>query len=214
MSRSRTPHSQRCCEELRPGTTERQISWRLLTPCGARGAEDAAFDSIVAFGPNSAIPHHRATDRELKHGDLVKLDFGALVRGYHADMTRTVVCGRPSAWQQDLHAEVLAAQAQCREAVAPGAVPVELDGLARRLVDEAGHALVHGLGHGVGLEIHERPFLVPNGDAAPLQAGMCVTVEPGIYLPGQGGVRIEDTVVVGQAGAEALTQSSRELVAV
>jgi len=200
--------------ELRPGKTEREISWRLLESMRRCGAEDAAFDSIVAFGPNSAIPHHRPTDRQLEHGDLVKLDFGALVRGYHADMTRTVVCGRPSAWQQDLHAQVLSVQERCRDAVTPGVAPVALDELARRLIDEVGPTLVHGLGHGVGLEIHERPFLVPNGDAAPLQTGMCVTIEPGIYLPGQGGVRIEDTVVVGSTGAEPLTQSSRELVAV
>jgi Xaa-Pro aminopeptidase len=197
---------------LRPGITERDVAWRLLESMRDSGAEGAAFDSIVAFGPHSAIPHHQPTDRPLAAGDLVKMDFGARVRGYHADMTRTVVCGPPADWQRELHQQVADVQEQCRAATVPGAVPLELDLLAQRLIEKAGSRLVHGLGHGVGLEIHEQPFLVPSTTAARLVARVPVTVEPGIYLPGRGGVRIEDTVLVAPGGADPLTTSTRELV--
>ena len=197
---------------LRPGITERDVAWRLLESVRDAGAEGAAFDSIVAFGPHSAVPHHQPTDRPLAVGDLVKMDFGARVRGYHADMTRTVVCGTPADWQRDLHDQVAAVQEECRAATVPGADPLELDLLAQRLIEKTGYRLVHGLGHGVGLEIHERPFLVPSTTAARLVARVPVTVEPGIYLPGRGGVRIEDTVLVAPGGADPLTTSTRELV--
>ena len=197
---------------LREGVTEREIAWLLLTAMRAEGAEGAAFDSIVAFGPHSAIPHHQPTDRALRRGDLVKLDFGSRVAGYHADMTRTVVCGKAAGWQRDLHNQVAAVQERCRAATVAGALPVELDALAQQLVADGGHTLVHGLGHGVGLEIHEQPFLVPGSSAARLDDRVPVTVEPGIYLPGQGGVRIEDTVLVGPGGASPLTASTRELL--
>src|SRR5207302_1790359 len=151
------------------------------------------------------------TDRPLQPGDLVKLDFGAKVDGYHADMTRTVVLGAAQDWQRELHAQVMEVQQRCRAAAVVGASPVELDQLAQHLVSETGHALVHGLGHGVGLEIHEQPFLVPGSPAARLDDRVPVTVEPGIYLPGKGGVRIEDTVLVGADGAAPLTTSTREL---
>lgn len=200
-------------ELLQPGVTERDIAWRLLAAMRRHDAE-AAFDSIVAFGANSSMPHHEPTDRPLARGDLVKLDFGARVDGYHADMTRTVVCGPAAAWQRELHAQVRDVQEKCRAATVVGAVPVELDALARRLVDGHGHRLVHGLGHGVGLEIHERPSLGPNGSTEPLRDGIPVTVEPGIYLPDRGGVRIEDTVVVGANETRSLTQSRRELLEV
>jgi Xaa-Pro aminopeptidase len=202
-------------ESLLPGVTEREAAWRLLAAMRDAGAEAAAFDPIVAFGPNSAIPHHQPTDRPLARGDLVKLDFGARVAGYHADMTRTVVCGPPAGWQRDLHAEVVDVQARCRAATAPGAVPSELDALAQQLVADGGHRLVHGLGHGVGLEIHEQPFLVPGSADAALLADAAVTVEPGVYLPDRGGVRIEDTVHVVAGGPPvSLTRSTRELLEV
>ena len=197
---------------LRPGVSERDVAWALLQAMREAGAEDAAFDTIVAFGPNSAIPHHRPTDRVLERGDLVKLDFGARVDGYHADMTRTVVCGPPADWQRELHAQIADVQQQCRAATLVGASPQELDALARRLIAEQGHELVHGLGHGVGLEIHEQPFLSPAPSAAVLREGTLVTVEPGIYLPGRGGVRIEDAVVVREDTAVPLTASRRDLV--
>jgi Xaa-Pro aminopeptidase len=178
-----------------------------------RGAEPA-FDAIVAFGPHSAIPHHQPTDRPLAPGDLVKLDFGAQVHGYHADMTRTVVVGSPAAWQRELHDAVREMQQRARARVVPGAVPVELDDVVRDEIRAAGYDVAHGLGHGVGLQIHEAPFLVAGSAAAPLELGVPVTVEPGVYLPGRGGVRIEDTVLVRPEGAEPLTTSPRELLEV
>ena len=198
--------------QLSPGVTEREIAWALLGAMRNAGAEDAAFDSIVAFGSHSAIPHHQPTNRPLARGDLVKLDFGARVEGYHADMTRTLVCGPAQDWQRELHALVHGIQERCRDATVVGAAPVELDALAQRLVADSGHSLVHGLGHGVGLEIHEQPFAVPGSTAGRLEDRVPVTVEPGIYLPGRGGVRIEDTVLVGPDGAESLTTSPRDLI--
>lgn len=198
-------------ELLRPGITELQVAWELRRLMHERAAEPA-FDSIVAFGSNSAEPHHSPTGRELAPGDLVKLDFGAALSGYHSDMTRTVVCGRPAEWQRELHDLVRVVQEEARERVQPGAVPVELDAAVRARIEATGNEVAHGLGHGVGLEIHESPFLVPGSTAARLVDRVAVTVEPGIYLPGRGGVRIEDTVLVGAAGAESLTSSPRELI--
>ena len=199
---------------LRPGVTERDIAWLLLDAMRAAGGDAAAFEPIVAFGPDSAVPHHQPTDRPLANGDLVKMDFGAVVAGYHADMTRTVVCGRAQEWQRELHAAVSDVQERCKAETIVGAVPADLDALAQRLIASTGHRLVHGLGHGVGLEIHEQPFVVPGSSATALEDRVPVTVEPGIYLSGRGGVRIEDIVLVGPAGAEPLTTSARELLEV
>ena len=200
-------------ELLAPGMTEREVSWLMREQMHARGAAPA-FESIVAFGANSARPHHAPTDRALERGELVKMDFGARVDGYHADMTRTVVVGEAAAWQQEVHGLVQQIQATCRQEVRPGAVPAELDALARKLVEESGNDVAHGLGHGVGLEIHEAPFLVDQSPADTLVERVPVTVEPGIYLPGRGGVRIEDTVVVTAEGSEPLTRSPRELLVI
>ena len=197
--------------ELRPGVAEKDIAWRLREHMRARGA-DIAFDSIVAFGPDSARPHHSPGDRPLAVGDLVKMDFGACVGGYHADMTRTVCCGAASEWQRELHSLVVDIQQVARGEIRPGAVPVELDAATRARIEQAGHDVAHGLGHGVGLEIHESPFLVPESTAARLVDRVAVTVEPGIYLPGRGGIRIEDTVLVSADGAESLTTAPRELI--
>jgi Xaa-Pro aminopeptidase len=198
-------------EHLQPGITELDVAWRMREEMHKRGAEPA-FDSIVAFGANSARPHHQPTAQPLAAGDFVKMDFGARVDGYHADMTRTVCVGPPADWQRDLHALVATIQSEARGQVTPGAVPVDLDTATRERIEATGHEVAHGLGHGVGLEIHESPFLVPDSAAARLVDRVAVTVEPGIYLPGRGGVRIEDTVVVGAAGAEPLTSSPRELI--
>jgi Xaa-Pro aminopeptidase len=168
----------------------------------------------VAAGENSAIPHHSPTDRPVGKGDLVKMDFGAKVGGYHADMTRTVVVGTaPAEWQREIHQVVLAAQLAGRTALGAEVAGADVDQTARSVVEEAGFgdAFTHGLGHGVGLQIHEAPFLGSTstdrlGEAVP------VTVEPGVYLPGRGGVRIEDTVVVHKNRVELLTTSTRELL--
>jgi Xaa-Pro aminopeptidase len=182
------------------------------------GAERPAFDTIVASGPNGAIPHHVPSSRLLAVGDMITLDFGARYQGYHADMTRTVVIGGPAAWQRDIHALVAAAQQAGIEAATPGADVTVVDAAARDLITGAGHGehFQHGLGHGVGLEVHEAP-IVGYGRTGTLGDRVPITVEPGVYLPGQGGVRIEDTLVV-RAGSgpaasqELLTTTTRELL--
>jgi Xaa-Pro aminopeptidase len=200
---------------LRPGRSERDVAYDLESRMRAHGAAGPAFETIVAAGPHSAVPHHRPTDASMRRGDLVKMDFGALVDGYRSDMTRTVVLGRAAGWQRDLHALVAAAQEAGRAALRPGVPVVDVDAAARQVVAAAGYGdeFVHGLGHGVGLQIHEAPLLGPTGSGAVL-SGMVVTVEPGVYLEGRGGVRIEDTVVVGPDGAEPLSRSRRELLEV
>ncbi len=200
---------------LAPGRTEREVALDLETRMRGHGAQGPAFATIVAAGEHSAVPHHRPTDAELRRGDLVTLDFGALVGGYHSDTTRTLVLGPAAGWQRDLHDLVAAAQLAGRAALAPGADVVAVDAAARGVVERAGRGeeFLHGLGHGVGLEIHEAPALSPRGTGA-LAAGMTVTVEPGVYLAGRGGVRIEDTLVVRAGGPELLTLTARDLVEV
>jgi Xaa-Pro aminopeptidase len=200
---------------LRPGLTEREVARDLEGRMVAAGAAGPSFDTIVATGANSAIPHHRPTDAQLDHGDLVKLDFGALVDGYHSDMARTVVLGRPAGWQRDLYHLVAAAQAVGRAALRAGADVRDVDASARDVIVHAGHGeeFVHGLGHGVGLQIHEAPALSQFG-VGTLATGMTVTVEPGVYLAGRGGVRIEDTLVVSDGEPELLTLTTKDLVVV
>ena len=198
---------------LRPGRTELQVGRELDARMLAMGAEAPSFETIVATGANSAIPHHRPDTTELRAGDLLKLDFGATVDGYHSDMTRTIVLGEPAPWQREVYELVAAAQAAGRAALAVGADVVAVDAAARDVIAAAGHAehFPHGLGHGVGLEIHEAPGIGPLG-AGTLAAGMAVTVEPGVYLPGHGGVRIEDTLIVTDDEPELLTLTSKELL--
>jgi Xaa-Pro aminopeptidase len=182
---------------LRPGRTEREVSRELEALMLDHGADGISFETIVAAGPNSAIPHHRPTDAVLAQGDFVKIDFGALVAGYHSDMTRTFVLGKAADWQLEVYQLVADAQRAGREALQPGAGLREVDGAARQLIADAGYGenFGHGLGHGVGLQIHEAPGIGATS-AGTLLAGSVVTVEPGVYLPGRGGVRIEDTLVV------------------
>jgi Xaa-Pro aminopeptidase len=182
---------------LRAGRTEREVGRELESLMLDHGADGVSFETIVAAGANSAIPHHRPTDAVLAAGDFVKIDFGALVCGYHSDMTRTFVLGPASQWQLDLYELVAAAQQAGREAVSPGVALREVDAASRRVIADAGYAdcFTHGLGHGVGLEIHEAPG-ISAAAAGTLLAGSAVTVEPGVYLPDRGGVRIEDTLVV------------------
>lgn len=198
--------------QVHAGLTEKQVATLLERTMIDLGADAIAFESIVASGPNSAIAHHQPTDRKIDQGDLLKIDFGARLAGYHSDCTRTFVIGKPSAWQIDIHQVVLAAQAASR-AVVKGAVQ------SAHVVEQTTSALTasgylqnfrHGLGHGVGLEIHEDPFLsaVPT---TTLDSGTVITIEPGVYLPNQGGVRIEDTIVVTDTGYENLTVFAYEL---
>lgn len=199
---------------IRPGRTEREVGADLEAAMRRHGADGPSFETIVAAGPNSAIPHHRPTDAVLKAGDLVKLDFGALVHGYHSDMTRTLVLGEPAGWQREIYELVATAQAVGCDALVAGAEVRAVDAAARDVIEAAGHgdAFGHGLGHGVGLEIHEAPSLSATGHGA-LQVGMAVTVEPGVYLAGRGGVRIEDTLVVRDGAAELLTLTTKDLLA-
>ncbi|BBZ14156.1 M24 family metallopeptidase [Mycobacterium branderi] len=197
---------------LRPGRTEREMGRELEALMLDHGADGVSFETIVAAGANSAIPHHRPTDAVLAAGDFVKIDFGALVAGYHSDMTRTFVLGPAADWQREIYQLVAAAQQAGRDALHPGAVLSEVDGAARQVIVDAGHGdhFGHGLGHGVGLQIHEAPGISASA-AGTLRAGSVVTVEPGVYVPDRGGVRIEDTLVVGTQGPELLTRFPKEL---
>lgn len=200
---------------LRPGRTEREVRRELEALMLDHGADAASFETIVATGPNSAIPHHRPTDAVLAAGDFVKIDFGALVAGYHSDMTRTFVLGPPADWQREIYQVVRAAQRAGREALQPGADLRAVDAAARTVIAEAGYAETfgHGLGHGVGLRIHEAPGINAAADGT-LLAGAVVTVEPGVYLADRGGVRIEDTLVVADTAGQApdlLTRFPKEL---
>jgi Xaa-Pro dipeptidase len=199
--------------KIRAGVSELHLARALEFAMLEHGAKDKSFDSIVAFGEHSAIPHHQPTGKILALGDFVKLDFGAQVDGYHSDMTRTLVLGEPDQWQRDLYDLVAVAQAAGCAAVAPGAELQQVDVVARGVLADAGYELVHGLGHGVGLVIHEAPFFTKTGSAK-LENGMAVTVEPGVYLAGRGGVRIEDTLVVREGVPELLTMTTKDLLVV
>jgi len=199
--------------ELVVGMSEIWIARRLEQLFGEFGAQDRAFETIVGTGAHSAIPHHRPDSTAIRPGDLLVVDCGARVDGYHADMTRTfLVAAEPEAWQSELHAAVCEAQTLARVAVRHGASSATLDSVARSSLTAAGlgDEFTHGLGHGVGLQIHEPPFLGPRATSS-IAAGMAITVEPGAYLPGRGGVRIEDTLAVTASGAQVLTEVSRAL---
>jgi len=200
---------------IAPGRPEVDVARDLESRMRDHGANGPAFESIVATGANSAVPHHRPTAAVLRCGDLLKMDFGALVDGYHSDMTRTVVLGEPAAWQRELYELVAAAQAAGRAALLAGADVRDVDAAARTVIEDAGYGdrFLHGLGHGVGLEIHEAPMLAKVGEGR-LSPGMTVTVEPGVYLAGKGGVRIEDTLVVRDGAPELLTLTTKQLIVV
>lgn len=197
---------------IRRGRSEIEVGRELDGLMLEHGAEERSFETIVASGPNSAVPHHRPTDRVLETGDFVKFDFGALYGGYHSDMTRTYVLGEPADWQREIYSVVHEAQRLGRAALRIGADVRDVDASARDHVKAGGYGeeFGHGLGHGVGLEIHEAPAVSYLG-AGTLAERMTVTVEPGVYLAGRGGVRIEDTLVVRAEGPELLTHTSKDL---
>ena len=195
------------------GVSEGWIARELERLMLEAGADGLAFDPIVAFGENAAEPHHEPGHRVLEEGDVIKLDMGALVDGYHADMTRTIAFGQPAVELQKIHDIVRQAQQAAIDVVRAGVTGVEVDAAARSVIDEAGYGerFVHGVGHGVGLEIHEQPWLgTTQGNELP--EGAVVTIEPGIYLPGIGGVRIEDMVEVRDDGCAVVGVSSRDLI--
>jgi Xaa-Pro aminopeptidase len=199
--------------QIRPGVTERQLAAALDRRMVDLGAAGPAFETIVASGPNGAIPHHVPADRPLRRGDLITMDFGAQYGGYHADMTRTVALGEPAGWQREIYELVASAQRAGIEAARPGADVGDVDAAARDMIRDAGHGdhFGHGLGHGVGLEVHEAPT-IGYARTGKLGSRVPVTVEPGVYLPGRGGVRIEDVLVVGADGPGLLTTTTRELL--
>jgi Xaa-Pro aminopeptidase len=200
-------------EVVAVGRTERALALALERRFVDTGADGVAFPSIVASGPNAAVPHHEPSDRPLALGDLLTVDCGALVDGYHADHTRTFGLGHLDDELVAIHALVVRAQAAGRAAVVAGAIAWDVDATARAVIEEAGYgeAFVHGTGHGVGLEIHEAPAVGQDGPAT-LRPGTTLTVEPGVYLPGRGGVRIEDILLVAADGpARPLTDTPREL---
>ncbi|MGH3099055.1 MAG: M24 family metallopeptidase [Streptosporangiales bacterium] len=198
---------------IREGLTERDIARKLDARMREYGAEGPGFPTIVASGPNSAVPHHQPTDRLVQRGDFVKIDFGARQAGYHADETRTFVVGAAADWQREVFDLVAAAQQAGREALGPDVPARDVDAASRKVIEGAGYGeqFTHGLGHGVGLEIHEDPYLAYTATAT-LADRIPVTVEPGVYLRERGGVRIEDTLLVRPDGSESLTRSERELI--
>ncbi|TDC49874.1 aminopeptidase P family protein [Actinomadura sp. KC345] len=198
---------------IRAGVTERAVAIALERAMVDLGGDGPGFESIVASGPNGAVPHHHPGGRELQRGDLVTMDFGARCGGYHADMTRTVAIGEPAGWQRDLYDLVHRAQAAGLAAAVPGADTKDVDAAARDVIKAAGHgdAFTHGLGHGVGLEIHEAP-LMGYDKTGRLMDRVPITAEPGVYLTDRGGVRIEDTFVVRADGPELLTTTTKDLL--
>ena len=200
-------------EIVAPGATERELATALERRFVDLGADGVAFPSIVASGPNAATPHHAPSVRRLESGDVLTVDCGASVDGYHADCTRTVGVHHLDEAVQEIYEVVRQAQAAGRAAAVLGATAGDVDAAARGVVEAAGygHRFVHGTGHGVGLQIHEAPA-VAKGSGATLEVGTTLTVEPGVYVPGLGGVRIEDTLVIGADGlACVLTNAPREL---
>ncbi len=197
---------------LRAGRSEKEVARELEWLMLEHGADGPSFETIVAAGANSAIPHHRPTDAVLAAGDFVKIDFGALVCGYHSDMTRTFVLAPIADWQREIYDLVATAQKAGREALGPGVACKDVDAASRQVIADAGYVenFTHGLGHGVGLQIHEAPG-ISGASVGTLLAGSAVTVEPGVYLPDRGGVRIEDTLVVGNDAPDLLTRFPKEL---
>jgi Xaa-Pro aminopeptidase len=199
---------------IKAGVTERDIALEMEYKMKKLGAEGLAFDIIAASGTRSSLPHGRASDKVVQAGDLLTLDFGAIYEGYCSDMTRTVMVGEPSEKQREIYGIVLEAEKRGVAACKAGMTGAELDEVCRSYIRSKGYAdyFGHGTGHGVGRFIHEGPAVSVRGDKQVLQAGMIVTIEPGIYLPGWGGVRIEDMVLVTETGCESFSHSPKELI--
>jgi Xaa-Pro aminopeptidase len=199
---------------LKPGLTERAVALELETFMRKAGADSSAFDIIVASGHRSALPHGRASDKVIEKGDFVKMDFGAYYQGYNSDLTRTVVLGEPSEKQREIYETVLEAQLHAVANIKAGMTGREADALARDIIAAKGYGdnFGHSLGHGLGMLVHEQPSLSQLRGDHVLEPGMVVTVEPGIYLPEWGGVRIEDDIVITDNGNEVLTKSTKQLL--
>jgi Xaa-Pro aminopeptidase len=198
---------------IRPAVTENEIAAHIAFLQKCAGAEGEAFDTIVASGPRAAFPHARASQKKIRNGELVILDFGCTVGGYHSDITRTVAVGYASKKAKKIYHIVLQAQEEAISAARVGMAARELDSVARKRIKQAGFGryFPHSLGHGLGLRFHERPRVSPLG-VETLQAGSVITIEPGIYIPGWGGVRIEDDVLLQAKGSRVLTKAPKELI--
>jgi len=197
--------------ELRAGRTERQVAADLEYRMRMLGSERVSFDTIVASGPNSAMPHHGADDRIIEDGDLVTIDFGAHLRGFNSDCTRTYVVGSANDFAKEIYDVVLRAQKAGVAASVPGAKLADVDAACRDVISAAGYGeyFVHSTGHGVGLDVHEAPFAAQTRKGE-LAAGMTLTIEPGIYVPGKGGVRIEDTLIITDGAPKIITAATKE----
>jgi Xaa-Pro aminopeptidase len=198
--------------DIKPGARERQLGLKLEYLMKDRGSRKAAFDTIVASGGNGAMPHASVTNRRIKKGDFVTFDFGAEADGYYSDITRTFCIGRPSKRQREIHELVLKAQSAAIQSVSVGVTCKSVDAVARNIITKAGHGkhFGHGTGHGIGLMVHEGPS-VSRFSKDIVEKNMVFTVEPGVYIPGWGGVRIEDMVLATDGGAKVLTTLPREL---
>ncbi len=197
---------------IEPGMTEKEVAWELEVFVRTHGAEKVAFDLIVASGPNGAMPHATVSERVIRAGEPIVIDLGAMVDGYNSDLTRTICSGRPDDRLKEIYDIVLEAQCTAEQSIRPGMTGKQADGIARQVIEEAGYGenFGHGLGHGVGLAVHEKPGVGRLSEDV-LEPGTVFTVEPGIYLPGWGGVRIEDIVVMREDGVEVLTQASKDV---
>ena len=195
---------------IEPGVTEEAVAWELEKAMRERGAEMISFDTIVGAGANGALPHHRADDTVIKRNDAIVIDMGAKYEGYCSDLTRTIFVGDPDAKFRRIYDIVLQAQLAAEEQVRAGMTGEEADAIARDIIADAGHAddFGHSLGHGVGLAVHEFPRVGPRAEDV-LQDGMVFTIEPGIYLPGWGGVRIEDIVVMENGRARVISKAKK-----
>jgi Xaa-Pro aminopeptidase len=195
---------------IKPGMTEREAAWEVEAYMRTHGAEDAAFEIIVAGGPNGAMAHAAVSDRVIREGEPVVIDLGARVEGYCSDLTRTLVLGQPDEQFNELYYLVLDAQTMALSGMRPGLTGHEADALARRVIEAGGygHLFGHGLGHSVGLAVHEDPRMGTQS-AVVLQAGNTLTVEPGVYITGWGGIRIEDLVVVTKRGVDILSRAPK-----
>jgi Xaa-Pro aminopeptidase len=202
------------CDWVQPGMTEKEVQWEILRKMVELGADGTSFESIVASGPNSSMPHAHASQRKIQAGELITIDMGARYKGYCADMTRTICLGEPADPRaHEVYQAVLRSMKTCESGIFGGISGKDADTLARNSLEDLSEYYVHGTGHGVGLQIHEGPSLSPRAsDDIQLPVGSVVTVEPGVYIPGWGGVRIEDCVLVTENGSEVLTKSPIGLV--
>jgi Xaa-Pro aminopeptidase len=200
-------------KEIRVGMTEQEIAARLQYLMLAGGAEKMSFDPIVASGPNGSMPHAVPTDRRIREGEFITMDFGCVYRGYCSDMTRTVAVGHVTEEMDKVYHTVLQAQLAGIAAAKAGVTGREVDAAARKVIEDAGYGpyFGHSFGHGVGVEIHEYPNAAPSNDQ-PLPAGAVISAEPGIYIPGKFGVRIEDVIVIGEDGCRDITEAGKALL--